>query len=142
MTAGTGDMNGSGFATVITNPDEYIDGLTLAQWTEQWYRWAVPTPAGSTDAFNDPTGQAAAQLNFAFSPMYFITQQAPQQGTPTPRTFNVQPGQAVLVPIGGAAYSEGPDITPTQPQYGDHGVVQSGVPRQAWLTPPERMAAP
>jgi hypothetical protein len=124
MTDGTDIINGGSYGTVITDPDEYVDGETLSQWTEQWYRWAVPTPGGTMDAFNDPTGTVAAQLNFGFGPLYFITQQAPQQGTPTPRTFNVHLGQAVLIPIGGAAYSEGPDITPTQPKYGDHYVAE------------------
>jgi hypothetical protein len=101
---------------VIDDPSAYVDGLTLTQWTEQWFRWAVPTPGGPIDAspnvpidaFNDPTGSVAKALNQGFSPMYFITDQAMASN----RTFDVPFGKSVLVPIGGVADSEGPNLAP------------------------------
>jgi len=97
----------------IDDPSATVAGQTLTQWTEQWYRWAVPTPAiptpgGPIDAFSDPNGILAAAFNRGFSPMYFITGDADDT-----RTFYVLHGESVLVPIVAEADSEGPGIMQT-----------------------------
>jgi hypothetical protein len=102
---------------VIDDPSAYVDGLTLTQWTEQWYRWADPSPGGNIDAFNDPNGTVAQALNLGYSPMYFITQQGGGDASAI-RSFSVPLGESVLVPIVGVADSEGPAISPTDPAAG------------------------
>jgi hypothetical protein len=118
MTDSDPTTNLPSFGVAIDDPGAYVDGLTLTQWTEQWYRRADPTPGGPIDAsthqpiddaFNDPTGNAAAALNQGFSPMYFITGAPPG----VDRTFNVPLGKSVLVPIAEDPDSEGPNINPS-----------------------------
>jgi hypothetical protein len=105
-------------SNVITDPNAVVDGETLTQWVENWYRWADPSPGpilptpNNYDAFYDPIGVFAAALNFGSRPMYFITQQFGPNPSPD-RTFYVPDGESVLVPISGVTDSEGPNITPT-----------------------------
>ena len=108
MTDSDPTTNLPSFGVAIDDPGAYVDGLTLTQWTEQWYRWAVPSPGGPPDAFNDPNGTVAAALNQGFSPMYFITGAPPG----VDRTFNVPLGKSVLIPISEYPDSEGPNIPP------------------------------
>src|ERR1700722_6767128 len=104
------------FGIAIADPDAYVDGQTITQWTEQWFRWADPSAGGAIDAFNDPNGTVAAALNHGFGPMYFITQQASFDASAV-RTFDVRFGESVLVPIAGITDSEGPGIAPTIPGF-------------------------
>jgi hypothetical protein len=113
MTDSDPSTNLPSFGVAIDDPGTYVDGLTLTQWTEQWYRWAVPSPGGPIDAFNDPNGTVAAALNQGFSPMYFITGAPPG----VDRTFNVPLGKSVLVPIAEDPDSEGPNINPSIPGF-------------------------
>jgi hypothetical protein len=111
-----GDSHRHSGGVVITDPDACVNGRTLTQWTEQWYRWAVPSSGGDTTAFYDPTGDVAAALNDGFNRMYFITQQA--GGPPSAvRTFDVPFGEPILAGIVGVADSEGPGINPTIPGF-------------------------
>jgi hypothetical protein len=97
---------------VFTNPNAEVDGLTILQWSEVWLKTMINSPAGAVNSFNDPQGTVAAAINNPHSPMYFIT------GAPSgTRTFDVQHGQDVFVPIVGVTDSEGPTINPTIPGF-------------------------
>jgi hypothetical protein len=103
-------------AVVVDDPTTRVDGRTIAQWIEEFYRLAVPSAGGTPNAFYDPSGSVAAQLNNSCGPMYFITLQAGPDPSPV-RTFNIHYGEAVLVPIVGVADSEGPGINPTRSDF-------------------------
>jgi hypothetical protein len=98
---------------VVTDPDAIVDGLTIRQWSENWLEALINTRAGKVNGFNDPHGKIAEDINGSHSPMYFIT------GAPTGavRTFEVHPGQAVMVPIIGDTDSEEPQIGSSLPQF-------------------------
>jgi hypothetical protein len=94
---------------VLTNPNAIVDGQTIIQWSEQWLKVVINTPAGPVNGFNDPNGTVAAAINSPNAKMYFITGD-PASDT---RTFNVHHGQDVFLPIVGVTDSEGPGIAPT-----------------------------
>jgi hypothetical protein len=100
---------------VITAPNAEVDGLTILQWSEVWLKTMIDAPAGAVNSFNDPQGTVAAAINNPNSPMYFITGVHP--GDSAARTFNVQHGQDVFVPIVGITDSEGPQIAPSIPGF-------------------------
>jgi len=103
---------------VITDPNAEVDGRTITQWSEQWLKELIDTPAGAVNGFNDPNGTVAAAINDPHSKMYFITATHSSDA----RTFNVHEGQDVYLPIIGITDGEGKDINPTiGPAFGGPG---------------------
>jgi hypothetical protein len=83
----------------ILKPDAVVSGETIAQWTQDWWTWALQAPA-ATNPLLDTTGADAAVNNPGAStgPVYFIG------GTFDPltsadRTFEVPGGKALLIPM-------------------------------------------
>jgi hypothetical protein len=75
-----------------------VDGLTLADWTEDWWTWALQAPDATNPLF-DPTGAYAGTDNAA--PVYFVAGTASGFGGPpiVDRTFTVPAGEPLLIPI-------------------------------------------
>jgi hypothetical protein len=110
---------------ITDDPNAVVDGQTIVQWAENWVKWAFPQPfdPNAPNALNDPTGSIAAEFNSPSSQMYFITGDLSENT----RTFNIQAGQDVLVPVNAAEDSEGPGIAPSLPRF-------PGTPAQAvWI---------
>ena len=70
-----------------------VAGETVAQWTQDWWTWALQSPA-ATSPMEDPTG-ANANVNNSGA-MFFI---AESFGGDATRTFDVPAGKPLLVPI-------------------------------------------
>src|SRR5262249_42606793 len=90
----------------IDAPNAIVDGKTIAQWTQDWWTWALQSPAYK-NALDDTTGKYAhvgngdhqnAQGDQDQPGVFFI---AGTQGTATDatRTFTVPQGDALLVPM-------------------------------------------
>jgi hypothetical protein len=97
---------------VIGDPDTVVNGRTITQWAKDWIRSAFLAP-NTENAFNDPSGSVASAFNADAGRMYFITGAPPSDV----RTFDVRPGQSVLVPMNTIEDSEGPGISPTIPGF-------------------------
>ena len=42
----------------IDDPNAIVEGKTIAQWTQDWWTWAIQSPAHQ-NALDDPTGMYA-----------------------------------------------------------------------------------
>ena len=87
----------------IDDPNAIVEGKTIAQWTQDWWTWALQSPAHQ-NALDDTTGQYANVGNgdhrSAQIPdhpgVFFI---AGTTGGDATRTFTVPQGEALLVPM-------------------------------------------
>ncbi|HSU05752.1 MAG TPA: hypothetical protein VLI93_09280 [Acetobacteraceae bacterium] len=70
-----------------------VDGKTIAEWTENWWTWALQAPANHNPLL-DNTGSFAGTDNFG--PVFFI---GGTFGGPAERTFDVPAGKPLLIPI-------------------------------------------
>jgi hypothetical protein len=98
---------------VVTDPDEKVDGRTIAQWSEDLLKTLINTPDAPINGLNDPQGTVAAAINNPHREMYFITAAPPG----SVRSFDVHQGQDVLAPIVVNTDSEGPTIEPSIPGF-------------------------
>ena len=77
----------------IDNPDATVDGKTIAQWTEDWWTWALQSPAYK-NALDDTTGQYANVGNDQPG-VFFIAGTTGTGDTSATRTFTVPQGDAL-----------------------------------------------
>jgi hypothetical protein len=83
----------------IVDPDSVVDGYTVAQWTEEWWKWAVSSPAENNPVFADETGEYA-HLNNDNESVFFIAGAAPvADGEVIERNFFVPSDKFVLLPV-------------------------------------------
>lgn len=75
-----------------------VDGQTIAQWTKEWWTWALQAPDATNPLF-DTTGAWAGVDNDG--PVYFVAGTASGLGGPSnvERTFDVPAGKPLLIPI-------------------------------------------
>jgi hypothetical protein len=75
-----------------------VDGQTIAQWTEDWWTWALQAP-NATNPLLDTTGAFAGVDNN--DSVYFVAGTASDFGGPATvvRTFDVPAGKPLLIPI-------------------------------------------
>lgn len=67
-----------------------VDGKTIAEWTTDWWKWALQLPI-ATNPFTDTTGQFAGENNNG--PVFFIA------GVSQQHSFDVPFGKPLLVPL-------------------------------------------
>jgi hypothetical protein len=81
----------------IDDPNAIVDGKTIAQWTQDWWTWALQSPAHQ-NALDDKTGMYANVGNEQgdHPGVFFI---AGTTGGDATRTFTVPQGDALLVPL-------------------------------------------
>jgi hypothetical protein len=91
------DEDQSSQANVVADADSFISGHTIAQWTENWWRWAVQAPAGA-GPLDSPTHQSTDQANMVFIAGVFDA------------TLHVSAHEHILVPMINAYDTEGPGI--------------------------------
>lgn len=83
----------------VVDPGSVVEGYTVAQWTEEWWKWAVSSPAENNPVFADQTGQYA-HVNNDNEFVFFIAGAAPvADGEVTERNFFVPSEKLVLFPI-------------------------------------------
>jgi hypothetical protein len=72
-----------------------VDGKTIAQWTQEWWKWALNNPLDS-NALSDTSGGLASLNNN--QPVFFVAGEAFLPG-PVTREFTVPLGKPLLIPI-------------------------------------------
>jgi hypothetical protein len=80
----------------IDDPNAIVEGKTIAQWTQDWWTWALQSPA-QKNALDDTTGQYAHVGND--QPGVFFIAGTTGTATSATRTFTVPKGDALLVPM-------------------------------------------
>ena len=88
----------SGTILTFGDSDTVVDGKTIAQWTGDWWTWALQAPAHQ-NAIDDHTGKYAGVDNNvgAQDPSVFFI--AGTNGGEAERTFSVSAGKALLIPM-------------------------------------------
>lgn len=86
-------MSGAPSSYTIDSPDATVNGKSISQWTQDWWTWAVQSPAYH-NALDDQTGQYAHVNNG--SSVFFI---GGTLGGDAIRTFTVPAGKPLLVPV-------------------------------------------
>jgi hypothetical protein len=93
----------------IDDPNAIVDGKSIAQWTQDWWTWALQSPADK-NALDDTTGQYANVGNDQPG-VFFI---AGTTGGDATRTFTVPHGEALLLPMLNTFDTLDPKDTETQ----------------------------
>lgn len=97
LALGVGMAGTAGAAVTVLAPNASVEGRTIGQWTENWIQWAVAQPSPG-DAFSDPTGAAAGQLQS--SPVFHVAGIAgTMNNIPQTRSFTVPWNSYILVPL-------------------------------------------
>jgi hypothetical protein len=96
----------------IRDPDSVVYGQTIAEWTEDWWTAVASSPAGQ-NIVEDDSGQYAHVNND--EKMFFVGGTLGPAGD-VERTFSVEAGRDLLIPIVNIFDSEGPGIT--SPEFG------------------------
>jgi len=78
----------------VLPPGSTVGGSTIAEWTADWWNWAVMEPS-ATNPVVDPTGEFAG-INQPGRPVFFV---AGTFGGSVTRTFDVDVGTHLLVPM-------------------------------------------
>jgi hypothetical protein len=75
-----------------------VDGQTVAEWTQNWWTWALQAPADHNPLI-DKMGSFAGTDNFG--PVFFIggTFATGQNQGVAERTFDVPAGKPLLIPV-------------------------------------------
>ena len=95
-----------------------VDGQTIAQWTQNWWTWALQSPSDQ-NPLTDTTGQFAAENNSG--PVFFIAGEAlGLLNTPVTRAFDVPAGKPLLVPL--------QNLVDTPPEYLNNGQISPSDP--------------
>ena len=88
---------GKSFTTV--DPESDVAGKSVAEWTGEWWEWAVESPAENNPVYDDPTGKYA-HVNNDNESVFFIAGAAPVvDDAVVERSFFVPSGKLVLFPI-------------------------------------------
>lgn len=77
----------------VDDPNTIVDGKTIAQWSQNWWTWAIQSPADH-NAIDDKTGQFAHVANN--QQVFFI---GGTFGGDAARSFTVTAGKPLLVPM-------------------------------------------
>jgi hypothetical protein len=72
-----------------------VDGKTIAQWTQEWWKWALNNPLDSNPLSDTSGGLASLNNN---QPVFFVAGEAFLPG-PVTREFTVPLGKPLLIPL-------------------------------------------
>src|SRR5690348_2782188 len=102
------EMANKGPSFHVFGPNDIVDGQTIAQWTQDWWKWVLQDPS-SENPITDETGAYAGVGNTG--PVYFIAGTASGNAE---RTFDVPAGKPLLIPMINAFDTQDPEAFETQ----------------------------
>jgi hypothetical protein len=94
-------LRGSAPMAQFTIDNGIVDGKTIVQWTEDWWRWILNDPLASApdnqNPLTDTTGHHAADNNNG--PVFFIAGEGLGTTGHVTRSFDVPVGKPLLIPL-------------------------------------------